>query len=362
MTKRRQFLTQASAATAGLALSSCGWRLADVRSYAASTQPSDELYIWTWAQYTDKELLQTFTAQTGIKVIANVYDSNETMLAKLQAGGGRDYSIIYPSDYAVRDMSSKGLLTKLEHSRLLGLDNLLPRFQNPSYDPGNHHSLPFSWGTTGLIYNTQKLEIPPDDWAYLWQNQQKLSQRMTVMNDQREVIGATLRMLGYSYNSQSETQVKQAYEMLKRLKPAISRFDTDAWQNELLAGDLYLAMCYSADGNRVSKENPSLKYTIPRSGSSLWTDTIVIPKTAPNINGAYAWMNFILQPEVAAGICKRLGVAPPNQAAIELLPQEIKENANFFPSESLLAKCERIMPLEQFNAVYDRYWTQLTSS
>jgi len=145
------------------------------------------------------------------------------------------------------------------------------------------------------------------------------------------------------------------------LKPAIARFDTDAWQNQILAGDLLLAMCYSADAVRISQENPKLKYVIPRSGSSLWTDSIVIPKTAPNQAGAYAWINMILQPELAAQISQRLNISTPNSAGFEQLPKTIQNNTNLFPPESLLANCERVTPVGEFEAVYDRYWTQLTS-
>jgi spermidine/putrescine transport system substrate-binding protein len=120
-------------------------------------------------------------------------------------------------------------------------------------------------------------------------------------------------------------------------------------------------MCYSADAIRVSKENPQLKYVIPRSGSSLWTDTIVIPKTVANLDGAYAWINFILQPEIAAQISQRLNVATPNRAGFEQLPNKIQNNTNLFPPESLVEKCERITPIGKFEEVYERYWTQLTS-
>jgi len=361
MTNRRQFLTGA-AAFSSLSLTGCGWRLADVRAYSNNASPPDQLYIYTWTQYTDDELLQTFTAQTGIKVIADVYESNEVMLAKMQAGGGRAYSVIYPSDFMVRKMMELGLLTEINHSQLRGLENLFSRFQNPPYDPNNGHSIPFSWGTTGFIYNPEKLPTPPEDWDYLWQNQQQLARRITLLSDVREVMGAVLRMLGYSYNSKNENEVKQAYEKLKALKPAIAAFDTDAWRNQILAGDLFLSMCYSADAVKISKENSQLKYVLPRSGSSLWTDTIVIPKTAPNPVAAYAWINFLLQPEVAASMCKRLGFAPPNRAAFDLLPAKYKQNTTLFPPDSILEKCERISPLGDFEAVYEGYWTQLTSS
>jgi spermidine/putrescine transport system substrate-binding protein len=297
-----------------------------------------------------------------MKVLADLYDSNDVMLAKLQAGGGSSYSIIYPSDYMVQKMVDKDLLTEINHDRLIGLENLFPRFVNPSYDPNNRYSIPFNWGTTGLLYNSEKIKDAPEDWEYLWQNQDKLNKQMTLLNDVREVMGATLRMLGYSYNSQNEQEIQQAYNKLKVLKSAIAAFDTDAWQNQILAGDLLLAMCYSADAVRISKENPKLKYVIPRSGSSLWTDTIVIPKTAPNLAGAYAWINMILQPEVAAQISQRLNVSTPNSAGFEQLPKKIQNNTNLFPSEELLKNCERITPLGKFEEVYERYWTQLTSS
>ncbi len=360
MTDRRQFL-KGITAVSSLSLTGCGWRLGDVRANANSSSQRDQISLYTWAQYTDKQLLKTFSAQTGMKVLADTYDSNDVMLAKFQAGGGGNYSIIYPSDYMVQKMVKKDLLAEINRDRIIGLDNLLPRFQNPSYDANNRYSIPFNWGTTGLLYNSEVIKNVPEDWEYLWQNQAQLNKRMTLLNDVREVMGATLRMMGYSYNSQDENQIKQAYEKLQILKPAIAAFDTDAWQNQMLAGDLVLVMCYSADAIRVSQENPKFKYVIPRSGSSLWTDTIVVPKTAPNLDGAYAWINFILQPEVAAQVSQRLSVATPNRAGFEQLPKQIQNNTNLFPPESILEKCERITPLEKFEAIYERYWTQLTS-
>jgi spermidine/putrescine transport system substrate-binding protein len=360
MNNRRQFL-QAIAALSALPLTSCGWRLGNVRSAPISTR-SDQLYLFTWTQYSDQQLLDTFTTQTGIKVDVDVYDSNEVMLAKILAGGGSAYSLIYPSDYMVERMIEEDLLREINHDRLIGLNNLFPEFQNPSYDPDNRHSIPFNWGTTGFIYDSAQLPDAPTDWEYLWQNQDRLHRRITLLNDVREVMGAVLRMLGYSYNSQNPEEVRQAYQKLVTLKPAIASFTTDAWQNQLLAGDLTLAMCYSADAIRVIQENPRFKYIIPRSGSSLWTDTIVIPQTAPNIDGAYAWINFMLQPEVAASISKRLSLATPNMAGFEQLPPEIQNDPSWFPPQEILDKCERIQPLGDFEEVYERYWTKLTIS
>lgn len=358
---RRQFLKTTAAVMSGLALSSCGWTLAQVRPEPIQQGAANELYIYTWAGYTDDDLLRNFTANTGIRVIADVFDSNESMLARVQAGGGSAYSVIYPSDYMVRQMMELQLLAELDPDRLTGLDNFLPLFQNPSYDPENRHSVPVSWGTTGLIYNSKRLKQAPEDWDYLWEHQQTLSRRMTMLEDVREVMGAVLRMLGYSYNSTNPQHVKQAYEKLRALKGAIASFTNTGWKEQILAGDLILAMGYSADAVEVIEENPSLEYVIPRSGSSLWTDTMVIPKTAPNPDAAYAWINYMLQPEIAAEISQRLNFATPNRTAIKQLPSKIAENPSLFAPEPLLEKCERIAPVGSFSEVYDRYWTQLTS-
>lgn len=357
---RRSFLQGAAAALSGLALSGCGWTLADVRTTVKTA--SDVLYIYTWAGYTDRDLLDQFTAETGIRVIAPVFSSNEEMLAKLQAGAGGAYSIIYPSDYMVLKMREQNLLTELDRTKIVGFDRLYSQFQNPAYDPGDRYSIPLSWGTTGLIYNSKVLESPPTDWDYLWENKDKLNKRMTLLNDPRETMGAVLRMLGYSYNTKDPKAIEQAYQKLVELKPAIASFDSDAWRSQILSGDLTLAMCYSSDANEVIPENPDLRYVLPTSGSSLWMDTLVIPASAPNPDAAYAWINFMLQPEIAAEICQRLSFATPNEAAFNLLPTEVQNNVTLFPPNPALGNSESLIPLDpSVTSIYDRYWTRLTS-
>ncbi len=358
---RRQFLKNSAATISGLAVSSCGWRLADVQSAPVVKGSADQLYIYTWAGYTDNALLDRFAEKTGIRVVADVFSSNEEMLARVQAGGGRAYSIIYPSDYMVVQMTELGLLSPLDHSSLGGLDRLKKQFQNPVYDPGNRYSVPLSWGTTGLIYNSEQLEEDPEDWNYLWQHKQELAKRMTLANDVREVMGAALRMLGYSLNSTNQEQVKQAYEKLVELKPAIASFTTDAWRPQMLTGDLKVAMCYSSDANEVIPDNDKLRYVVPKSGSSLWTDTLVIPKGAPNPEAAYKWINFMLQADVAASLVERLSFSTPSEDAFNLLTAEFRENEILFPSEATLKNCEGVAPVGKFIDVYDRYWTKLTS-
>ncbi|HEY9644234.1 MAG TPA: extracellular solute-binding protein, partial [Coleofasciculaceae cyanobacterium] len=169
--RRRRFLQLSTAAFSGLALANCRRSLEGGASAPASSPSAasgKQLNIYTWAEYTSPDLVKRFTDQTGIQVITDLYDSNETMLAKLQAGGGKQYSIIYPSDYMVRQMIDFNLLTKLDPARIKGMDGIGKRWQSPSYDPQNAHSIPYNWGTTGLLYNTKVWNQEPQDWGDLW--------------------------------------------------------------------------------------------------------------------------------------------------------------------------------------------------
>ncbi len=355
---RRRLLQASVAIAAGLGLPGCGWTLAEVRP-TNKKGDKDTLSIYTWESYIDDKLTDTFQTQTGIKVVADIYDSNETMLATFQSGKGVIYSIIYPSDYKVEEMVEKKLLSRLDRDRIQGLENLMPQFQE-----GNTHSIPVSWGTTGLIYNTDVLNPGPEDWDDLWTMQAQLNRKMTLLADVREVMGATLKSLGFSYNSENPAEIRQAYERLVTLKPAITTFTTDAWRDRLLAGDLLLSMTYSADAVRLMQENPDkkLRYVIPRSGTSLWSDTMVIPVTAPNPDAAYEWLNFMMQPAIAVDVTQRLFFATPNRAAYDQLPAPLRNNESLFPPEAVLDNCERIKPLDpKILELYDQYWTRLTS-
>ncbi|MBE9079313.1 spermidine/putrescine ABC transporter substrate-binding protein [Romeria aff. gracilis LEGE 07310] len=371
---RRHFLQGSAAAIAGIALSNCGG-VSDVQSSDAGAEPTEDgdagsaasgasgpLYIYTWADYTDDQLVQRFRDKTGIDVQIDIYDSNETMLAKMQAGGGDNYSVIYPSDYMVTQMIDMGMLTEFDKSRLQGLDQLSPKWESPGYDPDNSHSVPYSWGTTGLIYNSKELSTAPADWTYLWDNKDALSRRMTMLDDVRETLGAVLHSLGYSYNSTDPAELEAAYQRLLELKPALASFKSFGWQDELLGGDLLLAMAFSVEAIPVTLEDDTFQYVIPASGSSVWTDTMVIPTTAPNADAAYEWINFNLNPDVSAETVKRLYFATPNAAAKDMLPEELLSNQDLFPSEELLAKCEGIAPVGDAIELYDRYWTQITSA
>jgi spermidine/putrescine transport system substrate-binding protein len=362
---RRQFLRQAAHALLGLgatqALSGCGWRLGNVRSGPVKAS-TDELFLYTWAQYVDDDLLRDFQEKSGLKTIRELFDSNEKMIAALQAGKGDSFSLLYPSEYFIPKLVKAKLLAELDHDRIRGLDNLMPQFRQSIADKDNHYGIPFAWGTTGLIYNQEKVSDEIEDWNYLWKNKEKLLRKMSLLDDYREVMGFCLKTLGYSINETQPDRLKEAYEKLSRLKPFISNFTTDGWRNKMASGDLWIAMAYSSDAISLLKENPKLRYVIPKQGGTRWSDWMVIPKSAPNPNAAYTWMNYLLNPEVAASVSQRLAVTTPNAAALPLLLPELQQNPVSYPSADIMARCESMTALTpEAEKLYDKYWTQLTS-
>ncbi|MGB5975160.1 MAG: spermidine/putrescine ABC transporter substrate-binding protein, partial [Nodosilinea sp.] len=271
--------------------------------------------------------------------------------------------LIYPSDYMVSEMIDLGLLAELDQSRITGLDNLKTKWKDPAYDPNNTHSVPFCWGTTGLLFNREAAPGEPADWDYLWDNQTALSRRITMLDDMRETLGATLKSLGYSYNSNDPEEIEAAYNRLLELRPDIAAFKTTGFENELLGGDLSVSMAYSSDAIALTLEDERMEYIIPSSGASLWTDTLAIPAAAPNVDAAYQWINFMLDPEVAGAAVERLFFATANQAAFDLLPDDIQTNEDLYPAESVLAKSEGIVAVDTASTdLFDQFWTEVTSA
>jgi spermidine/putrescine transport system substrate-binding protein len=381
---RRRFLKNsiyaASAFTIGTTVSSCGLFQAGPPSdptdpanttaspTAAPANNSDDrtLFIYGWANYvTDRDLFKEFTKATGIKVEGESFDSNEVMLARLQASGNRAaYGIIYPSDYMVTQMIELDLLTELDKDQLTNLKNLDQAFLDPSYDPGSAYSLPISLGTTGLAYNSaaliEEIGAEPEDWQFLWEHIDRL--RLTLLNDPREVMGMALHTLDYSYNSEDETEILSAFERLQKLKPTVAKFDTYAWAEPLMAGDYLVSMAYSGDGLNAVRQNPDIKYILPASGTSIWTDAAVIPKTAPDPEAAYAWLDFILQPEIAARMSEESSYGTANKAALPKIKEDLKSIPAWLPSEEILAKSDRLVKLpDEVLQIYENYWTRLTT-
>jgi len=330
------------------------------------TQDKLTLYLYGWATYiNNQEVLDDFTKETGIKVVGDAYDSNEVMLAKLEASGGRSgYSIIYPSDYMVTQMRDLKLLAPLNKKLLPNIKNIAPNYLDLPHDRGSIFSIPVSLGTTGLAYNVEAVKSiigeEPTDWNYLWEHKEKL--RITLVNDPREVIGMALHLLGHSYNTKEADKIETAFQKLQELMPAIANFTTDAWRDPLASGDLMMCMAFSGDAISLARQDPNIKYVLPNNGTSIWTDTMAIPRGASNIEGAHAWINYVMRPEVAAKISDANSFGTTNKLAKTMIPDDLKAIKALEPSEAITAKSDRITKLDpEILQIYEGFWTRLTT-
>lgn len=360
---RRKFLLT-FAALYGASLSACN--LAERQTKAKDHEK--QLNVFSWADYLHPSTIPEFEKRTGIKVVYDTFASNEALLAKLQAGGSK-YDIIVPTSYMVKQLIKMDKLQEIDHSKLTGLDSLIPRFLDPSYDHHLEHSVPYTWGTTGIAFNydavstrlgeefAKRAESGDVDQNFFWE--QKLGGRITLLDDARESIGMSLKRLGDSYNTLDTATIEKATSELLVQKPLTMCYTSDQVITQLAAGDSWLALAFSGDAYQAKRDNKSVRYVIPKTGTSIWVDNLCIPRGAPHVEHAYAWLNYMLEPEVAAAIAEHTRFASPNKLALKRLSAELRDDPNLYPPEHVLEKCEDLGDIGKAVFVYDRMWTEL---
>lgn len=298
----------------------------------------DTLTVYNWGDYIDMDLIKQFEQETGITVIYETFDSNEAMLTKIQQGGAT-YDVAMPSEYMIEKMLEEDLLFPLDHKKLPNFKYIDERFLNLPFDEGNKYSVPYFWGTVGILYNPELLPGKTfTSWDDLWDPDLKSS--ILLVDSAREVIGMGLNSLGYSLNDTNREHLQEAFEKLKKLTPNIKAIVGD--ENKLLMknNEAPIALTWSGDALDIMWENEALDYVVPEEGSNLWFDNMVIPKTADNLEGAHLFINFMLDPEVAAQNTDYVGYSTPNEAALALLDEEVTEDERFYPPEELTDRLE----------------------
>jgi len=336
----------------------CGALLAGCNSSREHSDPR-QLNVYSWADYIHPDTVPEFEHRFGINVVYDTFSSNEALLAKMQAGATA-YDIIVPSSYMVAQLRKLNVLAPIDHSRLPLLKNIMPRFQSPAYDPRLGYCVPYTWGTSGIGFNSSAFASKrdwPTDWDSFWDK--KLAGRMTLLDDPREAMGMALKRRGHSYNTHNTAAIQTAANDLIAQKPYIMCYTSDQDIIQLAAGDSLLAQAYSGDVYQAARSNPSIRYIIPRSGASLWVDNMCIPSTAPHIDNAYKWLNFILEPKIAAANARFTRYATPNQLAFDLVGDDLRTDANLYPSEQLLSKCDELGDVGKLIFLYDKLWTEL---
>ncbi|MBG9979142.1 ABC transporter substrate-binding protein [Ruoffia tabacinasalis] len=296
------------------------------------------IVFYNWGDYIDPELLTQFEEETGYSVIYETFDSNEAMMTKIEQGGTR-YDVAVPSEYMIEQMIEADLLQEIDHSLLPNLENINPRFLDLEFDPNNRFSIPYFWGTLGIIYNTNYVdESEVQQWNDLWNP--KFRNNIMIYDGAREVLGIGLQSLGYSLNETDSTRLREATNKMKTLMPNILALVADEMKMHLGNEEAMIGVTFSGEASMAIWENPELAYVLPEEGSNLWFDNIVIPHNAQNVEGAHALIDFLLRPEVAAQNADYVGYSTPNEAAMALMDPEVISDEAFYPSEDALDKLE----------------------
>ena len=339
---RRSIWTVACAVALGVA---CG---------CAEKKPT--LHIYTWSDYVKPELVQRFEAENGCQVVIDTFDSNESMYAKLKAGA-TGYDLLFPSSYMVKIMNDQGMLQKLDPARLPNRGNIDPAYLTMAFDPEMEHSVPYTVTVTCLGHLGGKVEGFEPTWGMF--DRADLKGRMTLLNDHRETIGAALKYLGHSLNTLDERELAEAKEVVLRWKKNIAKFENEQYKTGLASGEFLLTHGYSGDLMLVQSENEDIQISVPREGSALSFDDMVIPVGASQPELAHRFINFVLDPHVAAELTEFIYFLCPNEVSYQYLSPEIREDPILFPPPEVVEKLEMIRDLGEGNVLYTRLWDQI---
>jgi len=331
----------------------------------AGVTDGDTLNFYNWSEYIDPELITAFEEQTGVDVVESFYESNEAMLAQIQAGV--TYDLIVPSDYMVGIMIQEGLLMPLQKNALPNLGNLDTEFQSPAYDPGGDHSVAYQWGTTGLGVN---LSVVGDDfvpsWALVFDPTltSGFAGGVSLLDDPRETMGAALKYLGYSLNDTDLGHLQEAATVIADAKEFITQFDSDQYDESLVTGEVAVAHGYS--GNMIvaigEADNPDdFAYVVPEEGGTLWVDNMAIPADSAAPCTAHAFIDFLLDAENGAALTNWNYYASPNKAAEEFIDPEILGDETIYPSPDLRSRLEIISDTGDYEINFEDYFAQAKS-
>ncbi len=323
-----------------------------------STDSTKVLNVYNVGDYIDEELITKFEEETGIDVLYETYDTNEMMYQKVRSGS-TNYDLVFPSDYMIAKMKNEDLLQKIDFKNIPNFKYIEKGFTNPVYDESNEYSVPYMWGTFGILYNTKMVEESVDSWDILWNP--KYKGNIMMFDSVRDTMGIALKKLGYSLNSTNPKEVNEAKELLMEQKDLVMAYVNDEGKDRLLGEEVAMGIIYSGDAVTLMEENPNLRYAIPKEGTNKWVDAMCIPTTAQNKKEAEMFINFLLEPENAKINAEYIGYSIPNTAALKLLDEEITNNPVAYPSEKILDKSETFIDIGKDIKIYDRAWIELKS-
>ncbi len=320
------------------------------------------LNVYNWGEYIDPTVNDLFTAETGIKVNYKNFTDNESMYAVLNSGAAV-YDVIVPSDYMVGKLINENMLAKLNFENIPNASKINPSLLNPNYDPQNVYSVPYTWGTVGIFYNTKYVDEADlqDGWDLLWN--EKYSGRIFMFDNPRDAFGIALLKCGYSLNTLSVDEWNEAYEALRLQKPFLHQYVMDQVYDKMINEEGWIAPYYAGDGIVMMDEeegNPDIDFFVPTDGTNLFVDALCVPANSPHKREAEEYINFLCRPDIALLNAEYIGYSTPIEEVRAALDPEIAENENFYPPQSLLEKAEMYITLPgDISAHMDALWMKL---
>lgn len=321
----------------------------------------NKLNLFIWSEYIDPEIVTEFEQKFDCKVTIDLYEDNESMMAKLQGGGDSLYDVCVPSDYIIPALIKRNLLAPLRKENIPNLKNLNPKFTNAPYDPDNRYTAGYQWGTVGLYVRKAAGETIDETWGLLF-DAAKQPGTFLLMDSMRDCFSAALKYKGHSINSVDPKELKEARDLLIDAKNRSLGFEGGVGgKNRVLAKGCKMAVVYNGDAVRGMGEDPETYYFVPREGTQVWIDNMVVPAQAPNRDMAEKFINFILEPQVGAKLANFNQYATPNLAALEFVNPDDLKNTAIYPAPEMMEKLEFLEDLGEKTQVYDEIWTQVKS-
>jgi spermidine/putrescine transport system substrate-binding protein len=347
--------TEAPPATAETTTGRCG----------DPSQLADEIVFYTWVEYIDPDIIAQFEAECGVKVIETNFDSNETLLAQLQAGGA-NYDIIVPSDYMVQIMVEEGLLEPLDFGVIANIKNMGANHVKQYFDPEQRYTVPYWWGTSGYAVDTNVIADPVASWEPVFEPSDDTCGKISMLDDQRETIGAALMYLGYSINDVDPAHLEEAKQLLIEQSKCVKAYDSQTNDDLIVQGETVMAHIWTGDAILAGLPDlggrEGIAYVIPEEGCTIWQDNLAVPTTAQNKYTAMVFMNYLSYPEIAAQNAEFVGYGLPNQAARDFIDPDILADEGIYPPDDVMQRLQWIEDVGPALELYDRIWTEFKAA
>lgn len=324
---------------------------------------SEKVVVYNWGEYLDPKVLTMFEEETGIDVVYEEFETNEILYPKVSSGAIA-YDAVCPSDYMIQRMMENGLLAEIDFDNIPNIKYIGEEYmeQSRQFDPENKYSVPYCWGTVGILYNKTMVDGPVDSWEILWD--EKYRDNILMQDSVRDAFGVALKYLGYSLNSTDLDELTEARDLLIRQKPLVQAYVIDQVRDKMIGNEAAIGVIYSGEAIYTQKENPDLEYVVPKEGSNIWIDSWVIPKNAENKENAEKFINFLCRPDIALMNFEYITYSTPNTAAREMIEDEAVRNSEIaFPDLSALPELETFQYLgKKADEIYGELWNQVKSS